>query len=66
MVELYRYTSHYVERLEILRTGFDLYWKSFKKTTERSLFELHQAQIRWYIVYLMSTYFPTEKDRTTN
>jgi hypothetical protein len=49
--------------LEILTKGFKPYWQSFKKTSDRSLFEVHRAQIRWYIENLMNTQFPTEGER---
>ena len=53
VVESHRDASYFVERLEILRKGYEPYWRSFKKTQERSLFEIHQAQIRWYTENLM-------------
>ena len=54
---------HYAVRLEILRKGFAPYLQGFKKTPERSLFEVRRAQIRWYIEHLMGTKFPSEAER---
>lgn len=62
-IELHRDVPHYATRLEILRNGFEFYWRSFKKNKERSLFQAHQAQIRWYIDHLMSAEFPSEDER---
>ncbi len=62
-VESHRNASHYALRLEILRKGFVPYWRSFIKTPERSLFELHCARIRWYIEHLMVSEFPSEQER---
>ncbi len=50
-------------RLDILRTGFQLYWEGLKKGQDRSLFEVHQAQIRWYTEHLMGTEFPGQDER---
>jgi hypothetical protein len=62
-VELHHNDAHYIERLEILRNGFVPYWDGFKKTDERSLFEVHLAQIRWYVENLMGTEFQTDEER---
>lgn len=62
-IELHHDDSKYAVRLEILGKGFVTYWESLKNTPERSLFEVHQAQIRWYTEYLMSTEFPSEEER---
>jgi len=62
-IELNRDASHYVVRLEILGNGFEPYWQSFKKTQERSLFDVHCARIRWYVEYLMGSEFPTKEER---
>lgn len=62
-VELHRDVPHFALQLEILRKGFALYWDVFTKSTDRSLFEVHLAQIRWYIEHLMSTEFPSEDER---
>jgi hypothetical protein len=64
VVESHRDVTHFDLRLEILRNGFGPYWVSFKKTTEKSLFEVHRARTRWYVEYLMSTEFPTEEVNT--
>ncbi len=56
-------TPQYNLKLEILRKGFESYWGSFKKTPERSLFEVYQARIRWYVDHLMGTTFPSEDER---
>jgi len=62
-IELHRDTSHYAERLEIFVKGFKPYWDGLKKTKDKSLFEVHQAQIRWYIEHLMSAEFPIDQER---
>ncbi len=62
-IELHQEVPYCSVRLEIFHKGFEPYWESFKKTTERSLFEVHRAQIRWYVEHLMRTEFPTEKER---
>jgi len=62
-VKLHRDASHYDVRLKILSKEFVPYWEGFTKSTERSLFEVHQAQIRWYAEQLMSTKFPTEVEK---
>ncbi len=43
----------YGERLQIVRQGFPPYWEALKKGPERSLFEVHCAEIRWYVESLM-------------
>ena len=62
-IVLHQNAPHYAVRLEILRKGFAPYWQGFKKTPERSLFEVRRAQIRWYIEHLMGTKFPSEAER---
>lgn len=62
-IELHQDTPDYAERLEILRKGFGPYWESFKKTTERSLFDVHRTRIRWYVEHLMGSEFPTDQER---
>jgi len=62
-VELHHNAAHYTKRLEILHNGFVPYWDGFKKTDERSLFEVHRTQIRWYVEHLMNTEFPMENER---
>jgi len=53
----------YTPRLEIIRKGFPAYWEGLKKGRERSLFEVHCAEIRWYVETLMTTEVPTPNDR---
>src|SRR4030042_2004880 len=62
-IELNRDASHYAARLEILGKGFAPYWEGLTKTKDRSLFEVHQAKIRWYTEHLMGTTFPSEDER---
>ena len=57
-------TPHYEARLEILRKGFAPYWEGFEKLPERSLFEVRQAQIRWYVEHLIGTKFPTNQGKS--
>jgi hypothetical protein len=49
--------------LEILREGFPSYWKSLKKGADRTLFEVHQAQIRWYVDTLRAGDLATAAER---
>lgn len=56
-------TPQYNLKLEILCKGFESYWGSFKKTHERSLFEVHSTRIRWYTEHLMGSEFPADQDR---
>ena len=63
VVELHRDVPYYALRLEILSKGFMPYWEGFTKTKDRSLFEVHRAQIRWYVEHLMSTDFPSDDER---
>lgn len=53
----------YAIRLEILYKGFQSYWQRLKKSQDRSLFEVHRAQIRWYAEHLMGTELPCEEER---
>ncbi|MCX5645281.1 MAG: hypothetical protein NTZ17_11460 [Phycisphaerae bacterium] len=53
----------YTPRLEIIREGFPPYWEGLKKGKERSLFEVHCAEIRWYVESLMTMEVPTPNDR---
>ena len=55
--------SQYDVRLQILRNGFPPCWERLKKNAERSLFEVHQAEIRWYVETLMAAELPTENNR---
>lgn len=45
--------SQYAARLQIIRQGFPPYWEGLKKGREQSLFEVHRAEIRWYVESLM-------------
>jgi hypothetical protein len=54
--------AQYDRRLEILSEGFPAYWQGLKKERERALFELHCAQIRWYVESLMDGELPTEQE----
>ena len=62
VIKSYQDIPQYAERLEVLRKGFGLYWEEFKKTPERSLFEVHRTRIRWYTEHLMGTKFPNEDE----
>lgn len=62
VIESNRDVMHFDLRLEILQKGFVTYWGSFKKTTERSLFEVYRTRIRWYTEHLMETEFPTDQE----
>lgn len=53
----------YAMRLSIVRSGFTPYWEDLKKSRDRAVFEVHCAQIRWYIEHLMDTALPDEADR---
>ncbi|MBM4026489.1 MAG: hypothetical protein FJ280_13975 [Planctomycetes bacterium] len=55
--------SAYAVRLQILRDGFGPYWDGLRKSGHRSLFEVHQAEIRWYVESLMSTELPGNEER---
>lgn len=63
VIESNRGVTHFDLRLEILSKGFVTYWESFKKTPERSLFEVLRARIRWYTEHLMGITFPSEEER---
>ena len=56
-------TPQYNLKLEIICKGFESNWGSFKKTNERSLFEVHRERIRWYTEHLMGSEFPADQDR---
>ncbi len=56
-------TPEYAARLGILRRGFPPYWEGLKKSQDRALFEVHGAQIRWYVENLMATKLPGEEER---
>jgi len=55
--------SPYAVRLQILRDGFGPYWDGLRKSGHRSLFEVHQAEIRWYVESLMSAELPGDEER---
>jgi hypothetical protein len=57
--------QQYNLKMEILCRGFAPYWEGLTKSSEKSLFEVHMTQIRWYIEHLMSTKFPSEEERQT-
>ena len=62
-ISLQKDTTQYEVRLEILRRGFELYWKDLNKSIERSVFEVHRAQIRWYTENLMDAKLLSEDER---
>jgi hypothetical protein len=53
----------YAVRLEILYNGFGPWWEGLDKRSHRSLFEVHCAQIRWYVEHLMATQLPSEEGK---
>jgi hypothetical protein len=53
----------YASRLDILRNGFAPYWEAVPKNDQRSLFEVRQAEIRWYVENLMAGELPTDGSR---
>jgi len=54
--------AQYADRLAILSNGFQLYWEGLQKGQDRSLFEVHCAEIRWYAECLMGAGFRGEED----
>jgi len=62
-VELHQDDPHYASRLEILRKGFTPCWEGLTKIKDRSLFEVYQARMRWYVEHLMGTEFPSDEER---
>jgi len=54
--------AQYRERLAILSKGFQPYWAGLQKGQERSLFEVHCAEIRWYIDSLMDANLPGQEE----
>jgi len=62
-IESHQDTPQYALRLEILYKGFQPYWEDLKKTLDRSLFEVHRAQIRWYAEHLMGTELPCQEEK---
>lgn len=55
--------SDYTMRLSILKNGFPPYWENLPKSRDRSLFEVHCAQIRWYTEHLMCSPLPSKIDK---
>jgi hypothetical protein len=53
----------YDVRLQILRNGFAPYWEAVPKNDQRSLFEVRQAEIRWYCENMMTGPYPSADDR---
>jgi len=53
----------YAIRLQILRDGFGSYWEGLKKNGDRSPFEVHRAQIRWYVESLMDAELPGKQGK---
>jgi len=62
-ISLHQEATQYEARLEILRKGFEQYWEGLKKSKERSVFEVHRAQIRWYTEHLMGTKLLSKDER---
>jgi hypothetical protein len=54
--------AQYSERLTVLSRGFQPYWEGLQKGRERSLFEVHCAEIRWYTECLLGAEFRGEED----
>lgn len=54
---------HYDKRLAILCNGFRPYWEGLNRTQERSLFEVHCAEIHWYVESLIDANLPGEEER---
>jgi hypothetical protein len=59
----HRDSPGYTARLEILRSGFTPYWEAVPKNDQRSLFEVRQAEIRWYVENLMAGELPTDSSK---
>jgi hypothetical protein len=59
----HRDSSGYGARMEILRNGFAPYWETVPKNDQRSLFEVRQAEIRWYVENLMAGELPTDSSK---
>jgi len=59
----HRDSPGYAARLEILRNGFASYWEAVPKSDQRSLFEVRQAEIRWYVENLMAGELPSASSR---
>ena len=59
----HRDSPGYAARLGILRNGFAPYWEAVPKNDQRSLFEVRQAEVRWYCENLMTGPYPSADDR---
>lgn len=59
-IQSHRDASQYTSRLQIISKGFPPYWEGLKKGSERSRFEVHRAEIRWYVESLMADELPSE------
>ncbi len=59
----HRDSPGYAPRMEILHNGFALYWEAVPKNDQRSLFEVRQAEIHWYVDNLMAGEVPTKNSR---
>jgi hypothetical protein len=62
-VELHHDALRYDVRLAILQKGFADCWENFEKSKERSLFEVHRCQMRWYVEHLMGAELPSNEER---
>jgi len=62
-IESHQNAPRYGIRLEVLYRGFQACWEGLKKSQDRSLFEVHRAEIRWYAEHLMGTELPCEEER---
>jgi hypothetical protein len=61
VVTSHQQTPYYDRQLVILCNGFRPYWEGLKKGQDRSLFEVHCAEICWYVESLMDANFPGEE-----
>jgi hypothetical protein len=55
--------SRDASRLQIVRSGFPPYWESLRKGPDHSLFEVHLAQIRWFLESLLKAELAGADDR---
>ena len=53
ILDAHQDATEYARRLEILRDGFGAYWGRLRKGSDRFLFEVDRARIRWYTESLM-------------
>jgi hypothetical protein len=63
VVLAHRDSPAHAVRLDILRNGFTPYWEAVLKNDQRSLFEVRQAEIRWYVENLMAGDLPTDNSK---